>query len=210
MDAAPAPDEIGDGLGVELRARVKSELEPGERLLWVATACPGPGRTSKGYLAWCLVALASSVVDGFSWAEIFRNPLREIGGRLFLGLCLGIVGLFAVLGLFFNRKHKRSVRVRLANTLYALTERRAIIRSPELSSGAVKVVIIPRGSVSGVYRVEYPDGSGDVLLKARAQDFQYGDEYWGPCGFRGVAEVRRVAEQVRRTLVDSIVPPAGT
>jgi hypothetical protein len=209
MDGPSAhdPGSIDDELSDGLRARVKAELEPGERLLWAARPFLRHEPLSGGFLAGVLIAIVLSVAGGLSFVKFFQDPLQQLKGLLTLGLMLGIGDVVLILGLVSSRLHKRYERARMAGTLYALTDRRAIIWTPESSSGAFKVVTIPRGAVSGVHRVQYPDGSGDVLFKAKGSVFQYDEEYWGPSGFLGVAEVRRVEEQVRRTLVDSPTPP---
>jgi len=94
-------------------------------------------------------------------------------------------------------------RVKRSGTLYALTDRRAIIWLPEPRLGAVKVYTVTRGSLEGVHRLEFSDGSGDLLFRLKGHRPEV--ESWGPTAFEGIAEVRRVEEQVRRTLVVS--PP---
>lgn len=201
MGILSSPDEIAGDLAEHLRARVKTELEPGERLLWADRAYHRHDRISGAFLAWGFIVVVLAVVSCISWAQFVRNPLGEIGGLLSLGLGLGVVEFFVVLGLVSNWLRRRGERVKRENTLYALTDRRAILWEPVVSSGAVKIVTFPKGCVSGVHRLEYSDGSGDVLFRTRGSGFQYGDEYWGPSGFLGVVNVRRVEEQVRRTLV---------
>ena len=209
MDTAPGPDEIDGDLAEGLRARVKSELEPGERLLW--TASPVEKSTGPGtrFLLALMIAGGSFVVSIFSFVFAIRSGPGQ-DGAVVLCVFSFALGFFFSVGILASLSTRRSERFRRVGTLYALTERRAIIWSPEPFSEAVKIVTIPRGSVSGVHRVEYPDGSGDVLFQAKGQGFQLGAESWGQTGFRGVAEVRRVEEQVRRTLIASEVPPAGT
>jgi hypothetical protein len=45
-----ATEEFGGDLTEELRARVKRELEPGERLLWAACSLAPPFRIGRGFL----------------------------------------------------------------------------------------------------------------------------------------------------------------
>ena len=95
-------------------------------------------------------------------------------------------------GNFFTKGNERR---KLAGQVYALTDRRAVIWVPAERS-AVAVHTFQRGAIDGkaLHRVQYPDGSGDVLFQ--------GHYYAGVAGFLGIAEVRRVEELVRRFLVD--------
>lgn len=211
MDGSPAhdPGSIDDELSDDLRARVKAELEPGERLLWSARPFVRQEGLSGKFVAGVLIAIVLSVVGGVSWSRVYWNPLGEVSGPLFFGCCLGLVDFFLVLGLVWNRFEKRSERARKANTLYALTDRRAIIWSPVPSPnrGAFRVDTIPRGGFAAVHRVEFPDGSGDVVFRDRVVGADF--EVFSSLGFYGIAEVRRVEEQVRRTLIESAAPPTS-
>jgi len=93
--------------------------------------------------------------------------------------------------------HRRTEIARTGGTLYALTDRRAIIWVPEDRRGTVAVHSFRPGQVGRVHRIERPDGSGDVIF-ALSRDVGYP---FTPEGFKGIAGVRRVEEQVRRTLV---------
>ncbi len=201
---------FAEDLADEIKGRVKSELEPGERLLWAAPVYLRPDRFSTGFERALILALILLVPSLVSWAKILENPLREIGGLLFFGLLAGVVEFFLVLGILVNRVNHRAQRGRLSRTLYALTDRRAIVWTPEPSSEAVKVMTFPRGRVSGVHRREFPDGSGDVLFRATGDNAEFGAEFWSFTGFLGVADVRRVEEQVRTLIGRLVLPPEGS
>jgi hypothetical protein len=205
------PDRIGpvaisDDLGDDLRSRIKSELDPGERLLWSGRPVTVPPRSNRGVVIAGLVAGVLLLLSVSSFALYARDPRPDPTPRGEMPTLVGF-GLFTFAGaavitliLAAVLNNRRSERVKKSGTLYALTDRRAIIWVPETGRGAVKVYTIPRGTIRGVHRLEYADGSGDVLFRAVGHEFQ--DLYLGPPGFEGIADVRRVEEQVRRTLVE--------
>jgi len=212
--AATGPDAIDGDLDGDLRGRVKSELEPGERLLWCGQPTRESPRSNTWFLVWGVIAALSLLAAVASFAAYSRDTRPDpaprgdipplVGGGLAAFVFSGVITLLLAVAV----GHRKSERVKKSGTLYALTDRRAIIWVPETSRGAVAVYTLVRGSVANVHRVEYPDGSGDVLLRVRGPQ-PFDSEPWGPAGFEGVAEVRRVEEQVRRTLVESLKPPDG-
>ena len=62
----------------------------------------------------------------------------------------------------------------------------------------IEIHSIPRGKVVNVHRVEYRDGTGDVVFGFEKLD----DVCTIPQGFLGITDVRRVEEQVWRVLVE--------
>jgi len=76
--ALTVPDEIVGGLSDDLRGRVKSELEPGERLLWASVPLVDPERIAFGTALGLLSAVAFLLfaVAGIVWGaknRIFRT-----------------------------------------------------------------------------------------------------------------------------------------
>lgn len=204
----PAAAGIGDELSEELRGRVKTELDPGERLLWAARPILKPPLPVTGFVAGGLTAAlllgVALVCFAFSLRDARPPGNRgEIPGTVGLGLLCFCAAVVVILGLWASVGQRRVATAKRGGTLYALTDRRAIIWSPE-RRGAVKFETVARGSITGVYRREFPDGTGDVLFRGPGYNPEL--EYDGPTGFESVADVRRVEEQVRRTLVDSGAP----
>jgi hypothetical protein len=78
-----------------------------------------------------------------------------------------------------------------------LTDRRAIIWRPAGRPGGVEVATFRRGEVHELRRVEYPDGSGDLLLFPDA-------ESGASTLFAGVPEIVAVERLARQTLLGSI------
>jgi hypothetical protein len=190
-------DEIVDG---ELRgddhARVKAELDADERLLWLGRPTPLSAPLGRGTatiatidaVAWIIgIACVASSVSG-GWR--LDNAMAAAAPALFIGGFLSVALL-----LFFLCR--RSERTRLRGTLYALTDRRAIIWRPSGRTGGVEVHSVARGGVKRVHRVEYPDGSGDVIFQQPTE----GEVHWPPTGFEKVPEVVRVERLVREALL---------
>lgn len=196
--AGPGPDADLAEFSEELRDRVKSELSPGERLIWTGRRLCTPVRW--GASTWFGLATVSflfplALVSFIQAARGFGDP----SGLVLSGVLLSVVVFFVVLALIAGIQRRWGERSQQEGTLYALTDRRAIIWQPQGTTGAVNVYTVTKGSVDGVHRLEFPDGTGDVLFKVPG--LQFGDEYWGPTGFARVTNVRLVEELVRRTLV---------
>ncbi len=193
-----SPFEL-DALPEELLHLVKPELQPGERLLWASSAGTaanlGSPWPSKIPLTWFFGLLTASVV-GLSAVPLGagRGQDPSEGGFLVIGTVAGTIAFFFAVFFVGNFFSKTKDRARLAGQVYALTDRRAMIWVPGGRS-AVAVYTFQQGTIGGneLHRVQYPDGSGDVLFQ--------GHYFGGPCGFIGVADVRRVEELVRRFLV---------
>jgi hypothetical protein len=178
-------DEIATEITDDLRGRVKSELDPGERLLWVGR--PEAARVHP-FVEWGMWITGVLLVPCVMFAGVFPPSL------IFVVYC----GL-AFVAFSLNRWMERR---RLAETLYALTDRRAIIWEPwTLKQGAFRVQTLSRGEVASLSRIEYEDGSGDIHFRVKGIDFARGVQV-GPTRFRGIVGVRGVENLVRRTLMD--------
>ena len=196
--ALPEADDISE----DLTHLIKPELQPGERLLWASRAGLGPGSNpastwpSKPALIWFFGFLTASI-GCFAAIPMVANrrPDGPEAGLAVLGIFAGIIAFFFAVFFVGNFFSKQKEREKLAGQVYALTDRRAVIWVPAERS-AVAVHTFQRGTLKGeqLHRVEYPDGSGDVLF--------HGGYFGGASGFIGIAEVRRVEELVRRFLVD--------
>lgn len=204
----PGPGVIADDLPDDLRGWIKSELAPGERLLWAAQSVPSP-RSIRGYVVGAgfgvgLVCAGAVCLAGFI-GGFGRLPSSDRGVYLAIfGLLAGIVGSLVLLGTIGSWFEGQSERRRAAQRLYALTDRRAIIWRPRADPEAVEIHSIHRGEIDRVHRVEHPGGAGDVHF-SRAGGLSNGS--WPPLQFEMIPEVRRVEELSRRTLIGSALMP---
>jgi hypothetical protein len=189
-------DDLGDGLSEDLRARVKAELEPGERLLWAGRSAPPPVSMGIGYFVafgTALLLLAAAVVIVFEW-----RPRAGVdpGDPIAAGILLGLIGFFMAGGTIWARIYAGIQRARQVMTFYAVTDRRAIAWIPE-PRNAIRVHSLTRGRIHDVSRVEKPDGSGTLEFTFPTRDMAYTwkEEY------KHIPEVRRVEQIVRNNLI---------
>jgi hypothetical protein len=191
-----------DDLSDELRARVKSELEPGERLLWAARACPPPARVGMGYfvagaaafalLSFGVLAIANSLGD-------FRARVNH-ESALPWGIALCVFGCLTVIAMIASGISGWVEQHRMSNACYAVTDRRAISWVPEPKTDAVRILCLRPGQIEGVVRVERPDGSGSLEMSYSKDSGPY---HWPIYKFEHIAQVRRVEQIVRNNLMRS-------
>lgn len=203
-------DEFGDGLAEDLRARVKAELEPGERLLWAARSAPPPVRMNPPFFVALGVGLAFLAGGVFVISLASRDPrVRDDNVPIAyrtqsdmqpaIGVGIGLIVIGGVTLAFTIGGHvaRRIARVRQADTRYAVTDRRAIAWIPDAKSEGTRVLSLPRGHIRTVVRVERPDGSGslELTLVHHSPYHQFQQE-----GFKSIPDVRRVEHVVRNHL----------
>ena len=194
-ELATGPPEV---IPEDLIPLVKPELRPGERLLWASRAGVGTSTTPPGpsiaAWTWFLGFLATSAgcLSAVGYVDK-TNAGSAVGLLMFIGLISGLIVFFFAIGFSVGLANRRVARRKHLGQVYALTDQRAIIWFPG-PTAAVSIHTFQRGTVKAedLHRVQYPDGSGDVLLRKSYQE---------PLGFLGVTEVRRVEELVRTFLV---------
>jgi hypothetical protein len=202
MNAEAPPSSVGiDGDLSDSeapRGRVAVELAPGERVVWTGfPVVPPPLRPF--WPAVCLATAAVSCAVAFvAFKTLALDPgahnalLNPIG---YSGYALAVVAL-AALYIVVSRRNR--LRRKRANTLYALTDRRALSWRPAPESEALIVDTAPLAAVRDVKRSERPDGTGDLTLMGTAPA-PLADR-WGPFRFEGLAEVRQIDGQIRMVL----------
>ena len=198
-------DEFGPGLAEDVRARVKAELEPGERLLWAARSSPPPATMGVGYFiaaGFALVFLALGILIlgqamSHSRAQFNRESEMPVGITVTLAGCLIVATAIGI------RVSEVLAQGRQARSYYALTDRRAIAWIPEPKGDAIRVRSLPRGQIRSVTRIERPDGSGtlEFILSPGCPDY-----YFHGTGMVHIPEVRRVEQIVRNFLVTPAKP----
>ena len=202
-----ASDPPGD-----LRASVKSELEPGERLLWADRACPPPVPKIAAFPAFFTALLCG--LSGFALAVVFGIyglvELTPWETALVFGLGPALIGFFILLALSGRRMAYLRARWRQAHTFYCLTDRRAIVALDHGDGEPIWFSSLPFYKFHNVLCVEHQDGSGsgDVYF--------LGDRFVTDCeghkeictevvapevGFVGVPQAVDVARTVRRILM---------
>jgi hypothetical protein len=201
-----------DEFDESLRARIKAELDPGEPLLWAGRPILerqpiGRGTVNASIAGVLFLVLAAACLAG---AYQFRH--REVGGLVFVAVIALIVDFFIVLALVHGVSDRKARRESLAETTYALTDRRVIIWMPVRMlygnwmpggpSTAIQVASHPRSAIREIHRVEYPDGSGDIQIR-RADE----EGSWTSISLISrVADVRRVERLIRDALLGGIDP----
>lgn len=203
MSHATFPEIAGE-LDEETLSRIKTELDPGERLLWAVRPRSKPVAMSWGVSTAGLLS-ASFVLLGFVFMRLSFHPgLAPNEKPLVLGVICWVLACFIVGGMIVNRRERDTQDSRLDKSLYALTDRRAISWFPSIKRGALEIVSIHKGECLRLSRVEYPDGTGDVLFRSRVKGEYEDFDQHEFAGFPGVQDVRRVEELVRRTLFSEV------
>jgi hypothetical protein len=193
-----AEDEFGDGLAHSLRARVKSELEPGERLLWAGQSASPPAPMGIAFFVWGAIALLVFFLGTIALVAGLTRPRRsDDGNPTILGILLDTVSGIIIVSMIGHRISKRIERVRQASVCYAVTDRRAISWIPEPNGGAVRVRSLHRGQIRDVVRVQRPDGSGTLEFSLSPE----AHHSWEKEEFKHIPEVRRAEQIVRYNLI---------
>jgi hypothetical protein len=195
-----ADDELKSGVDEVLRARIKAELEPGERLLWASPSNPPPEPFGWAYLFFGSIAGLLFFLGTAAIADAIgrfgRRPPEQstlVSGLVFYGFA-GVV----VISLIASRIKSRIDRHAAANVLYALTDRRVISWVPDTQAGGVRVRSLPRGHILDVVRVERSDGSGKIEFACSEPAARY-NFYTNE--LKDIPDVRLVEQIIRRNLI---------
>jgi hypothetical protein len=210
----PTPYEapIDDEFDESVRARIKAELDSGEPLLWAGRPILERQPIGRGTVTAAIAGLLFLLLAAACVAGAYRFRHREVGGIVFVAVIALIVDFFIVLSLVHGFNDRKSRRESLAETTYALTDRRVIVWMPVRMlygnwipggpSTAIQVASHPRSAIREIHRVEYPDGSGDIQIR-RADE----EGSWSSISLISrVADVRRVERLIRDTLLGEIDP----
>ena len=205
------PFLFGDSrLPDDLDARVRSELEDGEQLLWVGQ--PRPNRFARMTLPIVLFGLVWTAFSLFwiavaSWMVFFKaapgvnNAGWRIGG---LFACFPLFGIpFVLIGLGMLST-PLLLRRRAKRTFYALTDRRAILwEAGAFSSVAVRSY--RPATLKKMYRRDYNDGSGNLVFEETLAVQNTGSRgrrlSTQSHGFMGIDNVHEVEQLVRKALL---------
>jgi hypothetical protein len=189
----------------ELDSRVRAELRDGEQLLWVGQ--PRPRWLSRETVPVMLFGLPFTGFAvfwvGFAVWLVSGNPGKNNPGLLFQ-VCFPMFGLpFIVIGLGLLTSPYWHYR-RALRTCYALTDRRAIVWEAG-NFGSVTVRSYEPGALTAMERVEYADGSGDLVFEEvrRVWTGSKGRRRTSTerRGFLAVDDVRTIETLVRKALL---------
>jgi hypothetical protein len=191
----------GEPLPADVQAKVDAELAPGERLVWVGQPLPGLYRLRSIPLLIVGVFFLGFTVLWFGMSlgmGAFAVGAGEGMGGLFA--CFSLFGLIpAVVGVLLVTSPLWMASV-ARKTVYALTDKRAIIWEPSLFS-AVQVRSYAASGLGAMTRNERGDGSGDLVFEEYYTYNRNGGSTRQQRGFLGIDRVRDVETLVRQTLL---------
>jgi hypothetical protein len=195
-------DDFGADLGAGLRARLESELERNERVLWSSQGLTRPLGMIRVFPA--LFAAFLCGTSGFALMVLFGiYGLRKMnpGEMLFL-LCLapGALGGMAAIGIARSWVHHWLWQRRIARTLYMLTDRRGIVAWNRHGADDFTLCVWTTETFDGTLCVEHRDGTGAVYF---CRDGEVLAPQWG---FEGIRDSRRVDELIRQILLGEKIP----
>ena len=212
MDGPRPPyiEEILAELHEDARGRLKEELLPGERFLWAGRSYQGAFRPF-GYVLGALMffALTVACVSCVTFGIVGKGGPRHVSEGLFLTAVLtGLGAVGFALSLAALLKGEVGNRWNRAQQLYAVTDRRLIMRSPTFDRSGIETRTIDLGLIGRIHRIEYPDGLGAVSFRAELgsgiADVEHGgDDSTSTFKLERVAEVRRVELLLRQAVADA-------
>jgi hypothetical protein len=182
-----------------LRPFVESELLAGEQLVWAAQ--PVPRGVTAGNVAIILFAIPWTAFAIFWTTMAFVGTRAETGHNGFgaMSLCFPLFGVpFILIGLAMFAS-PLFVRRSLKRTVYAITNRRALVFSPTFVSGR-RVQSFEPERLTSMERIERRDGSGDLIFEQFITRRGSGTQTTRR-GFMSVPRVREVEETLRKTLL---------
>jgi hypothetical protein len=194
-------NELEDRLSDDLRARVKRELEPGERLVWAAWSNPPVEPHGVGFYVVRMITLGFLVLG--LYLIVPRRHVRhwDDGSGKVVGIGALLISGLAIMSMTANWNNRRKERRRQMGTCYAVTDRRAIVWAPELDGRAIRAQAMRRPLVKNLVRIERPDGSGHLGFSDEPVALAFG--YYHQFAFAHIPDVRRVEQIVRNNLITS-------
>lgn len=177
-----------------LESRVKQELEPGERLVWMEQPVPRFFTAAStptflfafpwtAFAVFWTVSAAEYKVPDFSQGSLDYFPLF---GLPFIAIGIGL--LFSPLWAYFKA----------LKSVYAITDRRAITFEGGL---ATTVTSYAPERLRSLERKDRANGTGDIVFERQVIPRAKGGSYEKELGFQGLREPRKV-EQLLRALAE--------
>ncbi len=183
-------------INYQVEALAQAELNANEKLVW--SAAPAPSRLARRTLPIALFAIPFTAFAIFwiAGASGFKIPDFRSGSGFFplFGLPFLLVGLGMLSApLWAMRNAKR--------TGYFITERRAILIEKRILSG-YKIRSFYPAELTNIERIQFPNGTGDVILARQLRTTNNNGQQTIPIGFFGIPEAREV-EKLLTTLAQS-------
>jgi hypothetical protein len=168
------------------------QIEPGERLLW--SGAPAPGAAALGALPASLFGIPFTGFAVF-WIWGAATAATHAPGPWALFPLFGTPFLLIGLGMLAAPLW---AAMRAGSTVYAVTERRALII---LRGGAGGVTSYSHAELQQLMRIERPDGSGSLFFAWQASPSTRAFQQFSRVGFVGIADVRRVERLIRENIL---------
>lgn len=173
-----------------LRAKVDSELEAGERVQWIDMPIPRyftPASTGAFLFAIPWTAFAILWMCG---AAGFKIPDFKEGFDLFplFGVPFVLIGLGMLSSPFWA--YRKSFK-----TVYVITDRRAITFDGGWST---TIRSYPPEKLADIFRKEKKDGSGDVIISRRAWRDSDGDRQSEDLGFLRIPNPKQIESMLKQ------------
>lgn len=191
----------GAGNDLGIRDELFRDLEPGEQIIWSSRPNPKAfARAGCGIFVFAIPWTAFAVFWTVTASGMtFWGPNSGLGSfNLFglFGLPFVLIG-FAMLSspVWLRRKAGRSI--------YAVTDRRALVKMARLFGGVELQSFYPE-RLTAMSRTEYRDGSGDLVFEQFTTRNGSGTTTVKR-GFIGVPNVREVEATIQKTLLKNRV-----
>ena len=183
-------DDVYD-LSPELRALVDDELDRDEKIVWLGR--PDPTAAGRGYLPLQLFAIPWTAFSIFwiGMASGWKVPDFKQGPDFFplFGLPFLLIGVGMLTAPLWGKRLARK-------SVYALTNRRAIIFKKEFSGMSIRS--FKPDQLRSLERKQHADGSGDLVFTQEVTGNSEGGPHIGKVGFLAVANVKQVEDLVEQ------------
>ncbi len=189
---------------VEAQKVVLAEIAPGEKVRWLGK--PDPAQYARQALPMVIFGIPWTLFALFWEAGAMQPALQGIGRADGPGMAFSI--MFPLFGLPFigigigMLTSPIWYRRKAVDTIYAVTDRRALIIS---GAGTRTVQSYDRTAIGTLTRKERADGSGDLLFGPDTRAVQWGNSRRSSSnqttpGFYGIRTVRQVEQLLREAL----------
>lgn len=170
----------------KLQDVIRRELRPSERSLWSST--PSPGRLAKKALPLALFAIPWTAFSLFwiAGASGFKMPDFQSGSSFFplFGIPFVLIGLGLLSAPYWAAR-------KAASSACVITNERAILLETGFFGGISIRSFLPR-QLSKVRRVQFADGSGDLIFDTEISVDGEGHHRTKDIGFFGISDVQDV------------------